>query len=188
MEALDQLDLVVPRLGALVHGVRADQLDDQTPCPKFVVRDLLGHFLGNLDQVTRSLDGAPITGLEPRPELVGDDPGAAFDRVLGEFRTAFHAPGAMERTIHLPPPFGDIPAEVFVRFVVFDLMMHSWDLATATGQSYEPPAEIVEEVDAFARQVVAPALRDGDTFANQCDVRSDATPFDRLLAFAGRQP
>jgi uncharacterized protein (TIGR03086 family) len=188
VEPLDQLDLVVPKLAVLVRGVRADQLDDPTPCVKFRVRDLLGHFLGNLDQVTRSFSGAPVRDLTPRPEIIGDDPGAAFDTLLGAFQAAMREPGAMERTIALPPPFGAVPAEVFVRFLVFDLMMHSWDLAKATGQTYAPPEAIVGEVDAFARQALAPELRDGDTFAAACNVAGGATAFDGLLAFAGRQP
>jgi uncharacterized protein (TIGR03086 family) len=188
MEPFDQLDLVVPKLGDLVRGIQPDQLGNQTPCSEFKVRDLLGHFLGNIDKVTRSFSGQPISDLTPEPEIIGDDPGKVYDRVMGDFRTAIHQPGAVDGTIALPPPFGDIPGEVFVRFLVFDLMMHSWDLAQATGQKYDPPEEILPEVEGFARQALAPEMRNGEIFAAECDVSGDAKPFDRLLAFAGRQP
>ena len=56
----------------------------------------------------------------------------------------------------------------FARFVVFDGLVHGWDLATATGQPYEPRGALVAEVDAFARQALDP-LRDGDTFAAEAE-------------------
>ena len=42
--------------------------------------------------------------------------------------------GALDRT--LAAPFGEVPAPVFLRFLAFDGLVHSWDLATATGQSF----------------------------------------------------
>jgi uncharacterized protein (TIGR03086 family) len=188
MDGLDQLDLVIPKLGAVVRGVRPEQLDDPVPGTEFTVRELLGHFLGNLEQVTASFSGTPINDLTPRPEILRDNPTAAFDRVFSDFGQAIRAPGVMEQPISLPQPFGDIPAEVFVRFLVFDLMIHAWELARATGQTFEPPGEIIEEVDAFARQAVAPAFRNGEIFADEVEVPEDTPAFDRLVAFSGRQP
>ena len=39
---------------------------------------------------------------------------------------------------HHQRPFGEVPGAVFARFVVFDGLVHGWDLATATGQTYAP--------------------------------------------------
>jgi uncharacterized protein (TIGR03086 family) len=187
MEPFEQLETITPTLGDLVKGVRPGQLDNARPCAKFQVRDLLGHFIGNLDTVAGAFRGEPIPDqLVPRPELLGDDPGQAYDRVTANFATAIRTPGAME--LVLTVPFGDVPSPVLVGFVAFDLMIHSWDLATATGQKYEPPDELVAEVDAYARQVIAPQWRDGDTFAAAVDSPADATALDRLVAFSGRRP
>jgi uncharacterized protein (TIGR03086 family) len=187
VELTEQLDIIVPTLGDLVKGVRPDQLDNPTPCAKFQVRDLLGHFLGNLDTVAGGLRGEPMPDeLFPRPKILGDDPGKAYDRVMADFVAAVRSPGAMDRVLTVP--FGDVPAPALVGFVAFDLTVHSWDLATATGQKYVPPDELVSEVDAFARQIVAPEWRDGDTFAAEVDPPADSTQLERLVAFAGRQP
>jgi uncharacterized protein (TIGR03086 family) len=133
------------------------------------------------------LRGEPIPNpLVPRPEILGDDPGKAYDRVMTDFTAAIREPGAMDRVLTVP--FGDVPAPVLVGFVAFDLVVHSWDLATATGQQYVPPDDLVKEIDAFARQVVAPEWRDGDTFAAEVAPPADASPFERLVAFSGRQP
>ena len=165
MEVSEQIDVIVPVLGALVKGVRPDQLDDPTPCVNFRVRDLMGHFLGNLDSVAGGLRGEPMPDeLAPRPEILGDDPGKAYDAVMADFRDAIRTPGAMDRVLKVP--FGEVPAPALVGFVAFDLIVHSWDIATATGQQYTPPDELVAEVEPPA----------------------DATPLERLVAFSGRHP
>lgn len=187
MDPIEQVDVIVPPLGELVKGIRPDQLDDPTPCAKFRVRDLLGHFLGNLDSVAGGLRGEPMPdALPPRPEILGDDPGKAYDAVMADFRDAIRSPGAMDRVLKVP--FGEVPAPALIGFVAFDLVVHSWDVANATGQRYAPPDELVAEVDAFARQVVAPEWRDGDTFAADVDPPPGASPLERLVAFSGRRP
>ena len=64
--------------------------------------------------------------------------------------------------------------------------MHGWDLATATGQHYDPPSEVVAEVDTFARQAIGEDLRDGETFAVATEPPADASQLLRLVAFTGR--
>jgi uncharacterized protein (TIGR03086 family) len=186
MEPVEQIDAVVPTLGRLVRGVRADQLDNRTPCADFTVRDLLGHFIGNVDAVTGAFRGEPVTDLRPRPEMLGTDPGATYDKVLADFRAEIRAPGAMDRTISLPAPFGDVPAPVLVSFVAFDFIVHSWDLATATGQRYDPPEPLVAQADVFARQVIGPELRTPGAFGPEVTAPAGSKMLDRLIAFSGR--
>ena len=71
------------------------------------------------------------------------------------------APDALDKTV--AAPFGDVPGEMFARFVVLDGLVHGWDIATATGQTYDPSNELVAAADAFAHQALDP-LRDGTTF------------------------
>ena len=187
MDTFEQLDVVIASLGDLVKNTSPDQLDNPTPCPKFTVRDLLGHFLGNLDSVASGLRGEPMPeDLSPRPEIIGDDHAAAYDRVMGEFLDAARQPGAQDRVLRVP--FGDVPAPALLQFVAFDLIMHSWDLATATGQPYTAPADALAAADAFAHQAIAPEWRDGDTFAAEVEAAADASPLERLVAYSGRRP
>ncbi|MGI8792524.1 MAG: hypothetical protein ACR2H3_05020 [Acidimicrobiales bacterium] len=71
-------------------------------------------------------------------------------------------------------------------FLAFDTLVHGWDLASATGQAYDPPADLVAAADAFARQAVSPEMRDGDTFAPEATAPDGASPLERLVAFSGR--
>ena len=187
MDPIEHFDQVAPTLGKLVRGVRADQLDNPTPCSEFTVRDLLGHFIGNLEAVTGGFRGEPVTDLSPKPEMLGADPGATYDRVVTEFSSVIREPGAMDRTIALPAPFGDVPAPVLESFIAFDFMIHSWDLARATGQDYEPPETLVAPSDVFARQVISPELRTPGVFGPELEPPAGATMFERLVAFSGRR-
>ena len=187
MDTEQQLESAIASLRTVVAGIKPDQLDDPTPCANFDVRTLLGHFLGNLDSVAGGLRGGRMPAeLPPRPEILGDDPVKAYDSVMADFLAAVRSPGAMERVLTVP--FGEVPAPALIGFVAFDLVVHGWDLATATGQPYDPPAALVAEVDTFARQVVAPEWRDGDTFAAEVELAPDASPLEQLVAFSGRQP
>jgi uncharacterized protein (TIGR03086 family) len=188
MEPIDQLDAVVPTLGDLVRRVRPDQLDNPTPCAEFSVRDLMAHFVGNVDTLVDAFQGKPITDLPLRPGILGDDPGRAYDEVLGRFRTVIREPGAMDRVISMPPPFGDVPAPVLIRFVAFDFVVHSWDLATATGQQYTPPDELVGDAEAFARQAVSSEMRVPGVIGPEVEAPPGASALECLVAFAGRKP
>jgi uncharacterized protein (TIGR03086 family) len=75
-----------------------------------------------------------------------------------------------------------------LRVAAADLLVHSWDLAKATGQRFDPPVEFVEAVTPFYQQFVQPPLRQMGLFAEEVDVADGATALDKLVAYAGRKP
>jgi uncharacterized protein (TIGR03086 family) len=177
MEPLDQLDTLGPMLAGVVGNITADQLDRPTPCAQFTVRDVLDHMVGGATAFA-----AAFRGTAPADPPAGD-PLDAFGPALGDLAAAMHEPGALDRTIQAP--FGEVEGEAFARFVVLDGLVHGWDLATATGQDYDPPAGLVAEVSAFASGALD-GLRDGQTFATETEPPADATPIERLVAYTGR--
>ena len=84
----------------------------------------------------------------------------------------------------LPHPRNDLAVCV----LKFDLLVHAWDLARATGQSFDPPASAVEESMQVARMLISSEMRDGGMFAAEVVPGADASAIDRLAAFSGRQP
>lgn len=104
---------------------------------------------------------------------------------IADLGAAISSPGALDRTVE--SPFGDLPGEAFARYVVLDGLVHGWDLATATDQTYHPPDELVAEATAYAHNTLDP-LRDGEAFADAIEPPADATPIERLGAFTGRRP
>jgi uncharacterized protein (TIGR03086 family) len=179
MDPLSQLDQLAPLLAAVVGSISADQLDRPTPCAEFTVQGVLEHMIGGA-----TMFAAAYRGETPAEPDLGDVL-AAFGPTLADLGAAISAPGALDRTV--AAPFGEVPGETFARFVVLDGLVHGWDLATATAQAYDPPAELVAAVHEFAHHTLDP-LRDGHTFAAAVEPAADASPIERLVAYTGRRP
>lgn len=185
LNTTEQLDVVLPDLIEVAGRIAPDQMDNPTPCARFAVRDLFNHMIGGAGFFAAQFRGEPVPE-PPAPEtdLVGDDASGALRRALEELNAAVRVPGALERTI--AAPFGEVPGAVVAQFLVLDGMVHTWDLARATGQRYQPPEELAGEVLAFARQAIAPEMRDGDTFAAETAAPPGASNLEQLVAFTGR--
>ena len=183
MDGAEQLDQVMPLLVAVVGRIEPGQLADPTPCANFTVAGVLDHMIGGARAFAPAFRGEPAPAVEPAsPE---GNQLERFGQAMADLLDAVHSPGAQDRRI--TAPIGEVPGAVFARFVAFDGLVHGWDLATATGQTYAPAESLVAEVDAFARQALTPEMRDGDTFATEADAPDDADPLERLVAFSGRQ-
>jgi uncharacterized protein (TIGR03086 family) len=179
MDTLTQFGHVGPLLAGVVGGITPDQLDRPTPCTEFTVRGVLEHMISGATTFAAAYRGEPPS----EPDL--GDVLAGFGPALETLGAAVCAPGALDQTI--AAPFGDVDGESFARYIVLDGLVHGWDLATATGQAYDPPDDLVAAADAYARQTID-ALRDGRTFAAPVEPAPDASPIERLAAYTGRRP
>jgi uncharacterized protein (TIGR03086 family) len=179
MDPLTQLGQVGPLLAGVVGNLTADDLDRPTPCTEYTVHGVLEHMITG----ATAFAAAYRQETPSEPDLT--DVLAGFGPALENLFGAVTAPGALDKTI--AAPFGDIAGDAFARFIALDGLVHGWDIATATGQPYNPPDELVAEVEAFARQAVDP-LRDGQSFDQAVEPAPDATPIERLAAYTGRRP
>lgn len=183
MDGVEQLDEIIPTLQDVVDGITAHQLDDRTPCANFTVAGVLEHMIGGATAFAPEFRG------EAAPAAAGASTGDGtpqerFRRAMADLSDAVHTPGAQDRTI--AAPFGEVPGSMFARYVAFDGLVHGWDLATTTDQVYAPSEGLVAEVDAFARQLLGPEMRDGDTFAAETEAPPGASQLEQLVAFSGR--
>jgi uncharacterized protein (TIGR03086 family) len=182
MEPTEQLDHILPMLSSTVDRIRVTQLSDPTPCTNFTVHDVLNHMIvggGTFAYMFRGEQPPEITA--PATDSV---PAAEFRRTMDDLLAAVRSDGTLDRTI--AAPFGDLPGSTFARFVAFDGLMHGWDLARATGTTFEVPGEVVAAVDEFAHVALTDELRDGDTFKDPTTPPADSDPMGRLAAFSGR--
>jgi uncharacterized protein (TIGR03086 family) len=181
MDALEQLDQLGPVLGGVVAQIGLDQLEEQTPCTQFTVQGVLEHMIAGATSFAAAFRGESTPPVNSNGRT---DPVAGFGQAMTALADAMHSPGALDRTI--VAPFGDVPGQAFARFVVLDGLVHGWDLATAVGQPYQPPAALVAAVDTFAREAIVPAMRDAGMFEAPKEAPAGATPMERLVAFTGR--
>ena len=181
----EQLEFQTTALRDLVGGVKADQWGDPTPCANWTVRDLAAHVVGGGTVFAASFRGETVpTGADAEmPDVLGDDPVGALDRVFADFQSAAESPGAMERDVVLP--FATLPAQVALDVAKFDLLLHAWDLSRATDQPFDPPDDVVAGARQTAEMMIDGA-RDGDTFKNATEAPAGARGIDQLAAYSGR--
>ncbi|TVR28582.1 MAG: TIGR03086 family protein [Ilumatobacter sp.] len=183
MEPTRQLDVIIPALEATVDRIQGMQMNDPTPCSEFTVHDVLNHMMvggGTFSYMFRGEDPPHLTP----PPVYGWVPKKEFCEVMDDLLDSVHSPGAMERPIS--SPVGEVSGETFARFVAVDGLIHGWDLATATGTTFEVPDDVVAEVDEFARTAITPELRENGMFAAPTAAPPDTSPLERLVAFSGR--
>jgi uncharacterized protein (TIGR03086 family) len=184
----EKLDAATATLDRLIKGTRPDQMTDPTPCAKWTVRDLMNHVIGGGHLFAMGFRGDPMPDASGGlPDFAGDNPPAAWDAAIADFNNALASPGAMDRMIALPG-HGALPAPVILEIAGVDLLVHCWDLARATGQSYDVPEPVLSSAYESIRQMISPEMRDGDVFAAEVQVPETAPLGDKLAAFAGREP
>lgn len=183
MNPIEQLSHILPTVSEVVEGIEPTQLDNPTPCSRFSVVDVLDHMIVGGGTFAHHFRGEPAPEIQPPPRI-GCVPAAWFRRTMEDLFDAVSSPGATERVI--ASPFGEMPGEIFARLVAFDGLIHGWDLASSTGQAYDPPSDVVASVDEFVREALTDDLRDGDTFEVATAAPADASRLEKLVAFSGR--
>jgi uncharacterized protein (TIGR03086 family) len=171
------------QIGRLADGVTQQQFGDPTPCPDWPVAVILNHLIALTEAFT---DGARKTPRHDAPEPTADLPDGWRDLLrarLDGLVEAWRDPAAWsgEATV------GGVtmPADLTAAVVADELVVHGWDLARGTGQPYEPDPRMVQAALGFAERF---ADLDGGPFGPSVRVPSGATPFQRLLGAAGRDP
>ncbi|NHA69794.1 TIGR03086 family protein [Phycicoccus sp. CMS6Z-2] len=180
------LDDAAAEVRRLAASVEDDRLDGPTPCAGWTVRDLLAHLCGLTRAFTatarhETAGGAPPTAL---PE----DWRVRLDRDLDDLVAAWREPAAWEGEAEAGGM--TMPSAELAVVVLDELVLHGWDLAVATDQQFSAATRDVEICTRFAEAMSTPdALesREG-LYGPVRPVPDDATPLQRLLALAGRDP
>ena len=173
----------------VIAAVRPDQMGGPTPCSGMDVRQLLAHLVMVLQRVAalgRGEDPFDLPAVEPAGAGGVDAWSAAAHRV----QDAWTDDAVLDREMTLP--WIQAPGRIVLLGYVSEVTVHTWDLATATGQSYDfihaglPAADRQAIFDA-AVEKMPPELRTFDPpFADAVPVPADAPMIDRLVAWTGR--
>lgn len=185
MNPSDQLRPGAEAIATLIAGMTPDQFTSPTPCAEWDTRALLNHVVGGAYMFAGAFTGqAPAGGHDEPVDLLGDDAGAAWGAACEAFVAGIDAPGALDQVV--PMPWGPTPGGLVYEILKFDVLLHAWDLARATGQTFDPSAELVEPVLEIARGIISPDLRAAGMFGPEVTAPEGATPMERLAAFTGR--
>jgi uncharacterized protein (TIGR03086 family) len=169
-----------------VARIASTQWSDPTPDDEWDVRFLVNHVVTGNWWATELGSGATIESVGDRldGDVLGDDPSAAYDASAIAAAAVFREDGAMERSCAVS--YGPVPGEVYCGHRFIDVLVHGWDIATATGQDPRLPADLVVAcLDVVVPQ--AELLAASGAFATDVVVDADAGPQTRLLAMLGRR-
>jgi len=169
-----------------VTGVAPAQWGDPTPDDEWDVRFLVNHIVTGNWWAAELGAGATIESVGDRldGDVLGADPAAAYGESSVVAAAVFREPGAMERPCAVS--YGPVPGEVYCGHRFIDVLVHGWDVATATGQDPRLPEDLVLAcIDGVVPQ--AEMLAASGAFGTDVDVGTDVAPQTRLLALLGRR-
>jgi uncharacterized protein (TIGR03086 family) len=170
---------------AVLAGVAPGRWDAPSPCQGWCAADVAGHVIGDLRAVEayatgrQEADGAA----DPR-SAAGNDPVAAWRAARADMMAVL-GPAALARPVPLPWG-GQAPLGEFLERYLAEILVHTWDLAQATGQAAGLDPALVSDALEPARQF-APVLRASDMVGPERAVVEDADDLTRLLAIFGRR-
>ena len=81
-----------------------------------------------------------------------------------------------------------MPAIVAADILSIELLVHAWDVATATSAELSSSSELADYVLGLGQELLSPQIRGSGRFDPEIGVDPDAGALDRLVAFTGRQP
>jgi uncharacterized protein (TIGR03086 family) len=176
----------VEGFGSRMHAVRDDQWNQPTPCSDWDVRTLCNHIVNESLWTPPLMDGRTIEDVGDRfdGDVLGKNPKEAWDESARAAIESVQEDGAMERTVHLS--FGDVPGIAYVQQLFADYLIHSWDLARATGGDEMLDPELVDECAKWFTSM-EDAYRSGGAVAERVEVADGADPQTKLLAMFGRR-
>lgn len=170
------------RFAETIRAVPADRWSSPSPCEGWTAADLVQHVIDSPALFLGLVQRAPI-----EVPSVEQDPLGAFLGRSAQVLADLEDPQLASETFEgfLGTTRFD---EAIDRFVTFDLIVHRWDLARATGgdETIEPDeAERLLTVDipAFGEMLHSPGV-----CAAPVDVAPDASTAHRVLALLGRTP
>lgn len=170
---------------ALVRPLRDDRWPLPTPDADWTVRDLVNHVTAEQLWAPELLAGCWIedVGGVFDGDVLGDDPVDRWVDASVQAREAFLAPDALDRRVHLS--YGDESGAEYCAQMTFDLVVHAWDLARATGGDEEVDPALVAWALRYA-EARSTFLEPGPLFRGPLDVDDGADDLTRLLALTGR--
>lgn len=165
---------------AVAAAVAPDQLHRPTPCTEWRVQDVLDHLVGGTEYLL-----AAIGGRAPQP--VSGATAADYRQGVDAVLAGLEDPAALTRTCTSPLGF-EWPVADAVAGTFMDVLVHTWDLARATGQDPTLDPALVDACTALFLPDMPEQGRAAGIVGPAVPVAADASPQDRLLGAMGRRP
>ena len=173
---------VAGRFTERVRAVPDGAWDNPSPCEGWVARDVVRHLVEWLPAFFFGRWGIEAPPVPP----VDTDPAGAWEAVDGAIRSALEDPAiaGSERDTPMGPSTFERTVDTIC---TGDVLVHTWDLARATGQDETlDPGEVRRMVEGM--EPYDEAMRRSGHYGPRIPVPEGADDQTRLLAFMGRRP
>lgn len=169
-----------------VEEVPEGAWSNPAPCAGWTARDVVRHLVEWVPSVI-GRSGLTFPAGEAGAADVDTDPVGAWRSLADTLQAALDDPEVAARTFDAGPPGELTVAAAIDMLVTGDVLVHTWDLARATGLD-----ERIDEVLAAAMyegmQPIDELLRSSGHYGPRVAVPDDADVQTKLLAFTGRRP
>jgi uncharacterized protein (TIGR03086 family) len=176
-------------LDARLRAVPADAWDNPSPCAGWSARDVAGHAMAVVNGVAARLGAAE--GMDPftaPAQIAGEDPYRSWHVIRDRTLEALDHPGTLRRMVL--GLAGDVPMDTLLRTLMGDALVHSWDIARATGGDERLDPDLVAVAhEVYRRRHENGMLRVNGRFGEAAPLPAGAPDEGQaaLLAFLGRQ-
>lgn len=178
-EAVDRYTGLADQFAARVEGASADTWDTPSPCEGWTARDVVAHVVDSQRRMVASLDGT-------EPESMGpdEDPKEAWRSSYAALKDRLADPANLEKQV--AGPMGPMPVELVLgRMAATDVLVHTWDLARATGQDETLDQDAVQHAFDGLRPMDAMIRRPG-VFGPAVAAPEGSDVQTEFLSFLGR--
>ncbi len=171
-------EAVLAAVQPVLRSLTPEDRPKPTPCADFDCHDVAVHLIGSMVGLG-AMAGA--TAVDPEDTSLENRISVLTAQAIDAWRTV-----DPDGTV-TGPGGAEMPASYAQALLPFELLMHGWDIAQAAGR----PLHVSDEVVAYLRELstpLMPSARERGSFGPEVSPADDASPLDRLAAYAGRTP
>ena len=168
---------------ARVNAVPVDAWDRPSPCEGWVARDVVRHLVDWVPGFLTDAGGPPL----PKGPSVDVDPAGAWRALDAGLQALLDDPAVSATEINHPRAGRHRCDAAIGQFVLGDVLVHTWDIARATGLDETLDPELVHDM-LIGVEPLDEVLRSSGQYGPRVEVPADADEQTRLLAFMGRRP
>jgi uncharacterized protein (TIGR03086 family) len=186
---MSHLSNAAEAMAAVARSITDEQLANKTPCTEYDVRALVNHLLfwgPSLAAAGRKEFVPQPAAAESDVDLAAGDWRGRLLALLDDITLSWAPPSAWEGETRMGTPQA-LPALIMGDMIVGELAVHGWDLAVATGQRLDLPADLL----AHLQDTIFAGVEQGremGLYGPEIAVPAGAPTWDRILGLTGRDP
>ena len=171
----------------IMRAVPAAAWDNPSPCSEWTARDVAGHAMGVVNNVgARAGVGKALDVFKDVGAIAGPDPYATWVDIRTRTLAALDRRGALQTSV--TSSLGNVVLDDYILQMTLDIVVHTWDVARATGGDERLDPQLVAVSHARLQNLDPSIARAPGRYAEAVATQGAMDPQTELLRFAGRNP